>query len=70
MYIPLVELLNLKLRYMGNDKSLLALDALWDIYALMINLARERQEDRFLTYHAPNVLVGDSILVRYHTRDV
>ena len=34
---PLVQLLNPKLIYIGNDKSLLALDDLRDIYALIVH---------------------------------
>ena len=41
---PLMQLLNPKLRYVGNDKSIFAPDAVWDIYGLVIpnvKLARE-----------------------------
>ena len=64
-YTPLVALLNLKLRYVGNDKSLLALDTLWDIYALPIyniKLSRERQADKCLTYPTPEFNIGDKVL--------
>ena len=42
---PLVQLLNLKIRYMCDDKSLIALDTLRNMYALVIDnvkLSRER----------------------------
>ena len=45
-YTPLVQLLSTKCRYVGNDKSLLSMDALQDIDALAvynIKLSRERQ---------------------------
>ena len=48
VYTPLVQLLNSKLRYIGNDKSLLAMDTLRDIYALeiyKIKLSGERQAE-------------------------
>ena len=49
-YTLLVQLLNSKLRYVGNDKGLIAQDALQDIYALVIHnikLSRGRQIDEF-----------------------
>ena len=45
VYTTLVQLLSLKLRYIDNDKSLPAVDGLWDIYALVIHnikMSRER----------------------------
>ena len=54
---------------MGDDKSIFALDALRNIYALVLShtkLPRERWEDRFLTYPIPKLNVGDKILVRSH----
>ena len=51
-YILLVQLLNAKLRYKGNEKGLPALDALWDIYTWAIHnikLSWERQANKFLT---------------------
>ena len=72
-HMSLVQLLNPQLRHVGNDKSLLALDALWDIYALAIDnieLSIERQGYMFLTYIVPELNVGDKVLVRNHTRDV
>ena len=72
-YTPIVQLLNPKLGYVSNDKSLLALDACSDIYALVIlniKLSSERQVKRFLTYHIPEFNVVDKVLARNHTRDV
>ena len=54
-------------------KSLLALNALRDIYALAIHnikLSRERQESQFLTYPIPEFYVGDNVLIIYHLSDV
>ena len=45
---PLVQHLNPKIRYMGGDNNLHALDGLGDIYALVmlnIKLSRERHSD-------------------------
>ena len=51
---------------MGDDKSLLAHDALRDINALAIHnikLSRGRQPNQFLTYPVPEFDVGDKVLV-------
>ena len=72
-YTNLGQLLNQKLRYVCNDKSILALDALSDIYALAmqnIELSRERQADKFLMYPMPNYNVQNKMLVSNHRRDV
>ena len=68
-----MELLNPKCGYVDNDGSLLALDAVWDIYALAIHnikLSRDRQADKFLTYTLTEFNFGDKVLLRNHTRDV
>ena len=65
--------MNPKLRYVGDDKSLLALDELWDIYALAIHnikQSREREADKFLKYPIPKCNVGDKVVVRSCARDV
>ena len=71
-YAPLVQLLNTRLRYVLNGKNLIALDALQDVYALVIHnlkLSRERQADKFLTYPIPEFNVGNKVLIKNHTRD-
>ena len=68
-----VHLLNLNLTHMGNEKSLLALDALRDIYALAIHnikLAMKNQESQFFTYPVPEFLVRDMVLLRNHVLGV
>ena len=58
-YTLLVQLLNPKLKYVGNCNSLLALAALQDNYALAIcniKLCRERDADKFLTYSVPELI--------------
>ena len=68
----LVQLLNPKVRYMGNKKSLFALDTLRYIYILAIHnvkLPRKRQEKQFVAYPVPVFLAGDKVLIRIHTKD-
>ena len=48
---------------MGDDRSLLVLDALWDIYILTIHyirLSKEKQADQFLTYPVPELNTGET----------
>ena len=50
---------------MGNKNSILALDALRDIYALAlynIKLSCGRQESQFMTYYVLGSLIRDYIL--------
>ena len=65
-YMSLVQLLNPKVRYMGNEKSLLALDTLRDICTgnHNIKLYRGRQEDQYQIYHVLEFLVADKVLAR------
>ena len=49
-YTSLLQLLNPELRYIVNDKSLLTVDILGDIYALVIyniKLSRDRQTEKY-----------------------
>ena len=65
VYTLFMWLLNPKLRHVGNDNSLLALDVLHDIYKLAIlniKLPRERQADKFPTYPISEFNVGDKVL--------
>ena len=69
----LAQPLNLKIRCLGDDKSLLVLDALKDKYALAIHkikLSRERQANQFLTYPITEFNVGDKLLLQNHVRVV
>ena len=57
--MPLVKLLNPKIRNMCDNRRLLALDALREIWALAMhnnNLSREREENQFLIYPVPDFL--------------
>ena len=63
--MPSVQLLNPKLKYIGNDKGLLALDAVKDVYTLVIHyikLSRKRQTGMFLTYPIPEFNGEDIVL--------
>ena len=69
VHTPIAQLLNLKLRYMANDKNFLALDVVWDIYALLVHnirLSRQRQEERFLAYPVIESPAADIVLFRNH----
>ena len=73
MNLLLVQLLNPKIRYLSDSKSLLVMDAFRDTYGLAIHnskLARERKEIQFLTYLITEFHVGDKVLVRNHCMDV
>ena len=70
-YTPLNKLLNPKIHYMGDERSLLALDILRDTYALAahnLRLARERQEEQFKTHEISDFVVGDLVLLQNHVR--
>ena len=72
-HVLLVQLLNPKIRYMGDDESHLVVEALRDMYALAthnILVSRERQENQFQTYHVPELHIRDKVLVSSHIRDV
>ena len=67
MYTPLVQLLNPKIRYMGDDKSFLALDTLRNTYVLAIhimNLSRESRDKHFPKYPIAEFNVGHKVLVQ------
>ena len=72
-HMPLMQLLNWKIRYIDDNESLLPLDALGHIYALaihIIKLSQERKASQFPTYPIPKFHVGGKVLARNHTRDV
>ena len=72
-YTLLMQLLDPKIRYMGDNMGLLGLDDLRDIYALSIHnikLPRGRYENQFLIYLLPEFHIGDKVLFRDLVRDV
>ena len=61
VHTPLLQLLHLKVRYMGNEKSLLALDALKDIHALAVhNIKLPRKTNCFPIYPIPEFPVKET----------
>ena len=66
--VPLVKLLQPKVRYLGNDENILSMEALQNIYQLVttnLKYARERKQPKT---KVPNKLKeGDLVLVRNHT---
>ena len=66
--LPLTKLLKPKIRYLGNDENILSLEALKNMYQLVVtNLkyAREKRQPR--TYVEPKLKEGDLVLVKDHT---
>ena len=69
----LVQVLNPQAGYIANEKSLLTLDILKDIYALAIHNikpSRDRQEKQFMTFPVPEFLARHKVLIRNYKRDV
>ena len=66
--LPLTKLLKPKIRYLGNDENILSLEALKNMYQLVVtNLkyAREKRQPR--TYVESKLKEGDLVLVKDHT---
>ena len=71
--MPLVQMLNPKVRHMVYEKSLLALDVLGNISALAIHNIKLYRQTRELVSDISPILefsVGDKVLVRNHMRHV
>ena len=68
--LPLNTLLELKVRYMGNDMNILSLEAwknMYEIAATNLKMARERKDSP--KDHKPIQLQpGDMVLVQNHTK--
>ena len=65
--LPLNELLQSKIRYLGNDKNILSLEALKNIYQLVVTNLKLAHEKRQPTVHMdPIVKEGDLVLVKDH----
>ena len=68
--LPLNTLLDLKIRYMGNDINMISLEAmknLYEIVATNLKLARERGDPQ--EQPSPTKLQsGDTVLVQNHTK--
>ena len=66
--LPLNKLLQPKVRYLGNDKNILSLEALKNIYQLIVTNLKLAQEKRQPNVHLdPKLEEGDLVLVKDHT---
>ena len=66
--LPLNKLLQLKVRYLGNDENILSLEALKNIYQLVVTNLKLAQEKRQSNIHLdPKLKEGDLILGKDHT---
>ena len=66
--IPLTKLLRPKLRYLGNEESILSLEALQNIYQLVVTnlkMAREKRQPSSLV--DSKLKEGDLVLIKDHT---
>ena len=65
--LPLNKLLQLKVRYLGNDKNILSLEALKNIYQLVVTNLKLVREKRQPNVHLdPKLKEGDLVLVKDH----
>ena len=66
--LPLTKLLKPKIRYLGNDGNILSLEALKNMYQLVVtNLRYARGKRQPKTYVEPKLKEGDLVLVKDHT---
>ena len=67
--IPLKNMFQPKVRYLGNDENILSLESLKKMYQLVaenLKLARERRDPKLNDPHH-NLVPGDSIMIKTHT---
>ena len=66
--LPLTKSLKPKIRYLGNDENNLSLEALKNMYQLVVtNLRYAREKRQPKTYVEPKLKEGDLVLVKDHT---
>ena len=66
--LPLTKLLKPKIRYLGNNENILSLEALKNMYQLVVtNLRYAREKRQPKTYVEPKLKEGDLVLVKDHT---
>ena len=66
--LPLTKLLQSKIRYLGNDKNILSLEALKNIYQLVVtNLKLACKKRQPSLYIDPKLKEGDMVLAKDHT---
>ena len=66
--LPLTKLLRPKLRYLGNEESILSLESLQNIYQLVVTnfkIAREKRQPSLIVN--PKIKEGDLVLIKNHT---
>ena len=66
--LPLTKLLRPKLRYLGNEESILSLESLQNIYQLVVTnlkIAREKRQPSLIV--DPKLKEGDLVLIKNHT---
>ena len=66
--LPLTKLLKPKIRYLGNDENILSLEALKNMYQLVVtNLKYARKKRQPKVHIQPKLKGGDLLLVKDHT---
>ena len=66
--LPLSKLLQPKITYLGNDENILSLEALKNIYQLVVTNLKLAREKRQSNVHLdPKLKEGDLVLVKDHT---
>ena len=66
--LPLTKLLKPKIRYLGNDENILSLEALKNLYQLVVtNLKYAREKRQSKMYVKPKLKEGDLVLIKDHT---
>ena len=66
--LQLTKLLKPKIRYLGNDENILSLEALKNMYQLVVtNLRYAREKRQPKAYVEPKLKEGDLVLVKDHT---
>ena len=66
--LPLIKLLKPKIMYLGNDENILSLEALKNLYQLVVTTlkyAREKRQPKM--YVEPKLKEGDLVLIKDHT---
>ena len=66
--LPLTKLLKPKIKYLGNDENILSLEALKNMYQLVVtNLKYAREKRQPKTHVESKLEEGDLVLVKDHT---
>ena len=66
--LPLTKLLKPKIRYLGNDENILSLEALKNLYQLVVtNLKYAREKRQPKMYVEPRLKEGDLVFIKDHT---